>query len=270
MNPTHSTNSKEQGGNGLPVTITAILRPLPRDSSIHCSMPAVYKPDLVCLTWQQDPGMLRRRLCVAVVRLWELTLQRLRWQWRGSNILPSLSKPGVPKKLPFPDAIFDAVVMNFGLLHIAQPELALAEAYRVLRSGGRVAFTVWGDPNTCLGFKIILNAIAAHGAMDVPLPEGPPFFRFSDVAESKRVMTEAGFKGPTVEEIHVDWEMQDADVLFETFLYGAVRTGALLQAQKPEALAAIRMAVQEAAMAFDEAGSIRLPMAAVLSYGRKP
>ena len=92
---------------------------------------------------------------------------------------------GSAEKLPFPDALFDAVVMNFGLLHVAQPELALAEAYRVLRSGGRVAFTVWGDPNTCLGFKIILNAIAAHGAMDVPLPEGPPFFRFSDAAESE-------------------------------------------------------------------------------------
>ena len=93
---------------------------------------------------------------------------------------------GSAEKLPFPDAIFDTVVMNFGLLHVAQPELALAEAYRVLHSGGRVAFTVWGDPNTCLGFKIILNAIAAHGAMDVPLPEGPPFFRFSDPIESKR------------------------------------------------------------------------------------
>ena len=41
---------------------------------------------------------------------------------------------GSAEKLPFPDALFDAVVMNFGLLHVAQPELALAEAYRVLRS----------------------------------------------------------------------------------------------------------------------------------------
>ena len=177
---------------------------------------------------------------------------------------------GSAEKLPFPVALFDAVVMNFGLLHVAQPELALAEAYRVLRSGGRVAFTVWGDPNTCLGFKIILDAIAEHGAMNVPLPEGPPFFRFSDAAESERVMTEAGFKGPTVEEIHVDWEMRDADVLFETFLYGAVRTGALLQAQTPEALAAIRQAVRDDVMPYSEEGRILLPMAAVLSTAERP
>ena len=105
---------------------------------------------------------------------------------------------------------------------------------------------------------------------DVPLPEGPPFFRFSDVAESEHVMTEAGFKGPTVEEIHVDWEMQDADVLFETFLYGAVRTGALLQAQTPEALAAIRQAVRDDVMPYSEEGRILLPMAAVLSSAERP
>ena len=83
-------------------------------------------------------------------------------------------------------------------------------------------------------------------------------------------MTEAGFKGPTVEEIHVDWEMQDADVLFETFLYGAVRTGALLQAQTPEALAAIRQAVRDDVMPYSEEGRILLPMAAVLSSAERP
>src|SRR4051794_5201106 len=48
--------------------------------------------------------------------------------------------------LPFGDGSFDAVVMNFGVLHLAQPDLAFAEAYRVLRAGGRFAFTVWAVP----------------------------------------------------------------------------------------------------------------------------
>jgi hypothetical protein len=33
--------------------------------------------------------------------------------------------------------------MNFGLLHLPRPERALAEMHRVLRAGGRAAFTVW-------------------------------------------------------------------------------------------------------------------------------
>lgn len=177
---------------------------------------------------------------------------------------------GSAEELDFPAAQFDAVLMNFGLLHLARPELALAEAQRVLRPGGSVAFTVWGEPHVCLGFKIILDAIAEHGSMDVPLPDGPPFFRFSAAAESERVLVDAGFHNPVIEVIETMWEMSHPDTLFDTFLHGAVRTGALLQAQTPQAQAAIRQATRDGVMAFDEAGKIRLPMAAVLASAQKP
>src|SRR3954468_12988985 len=39
---------------------------------------------------------------------------------------------GDAEALPFEDKTFDRVVMNFGLLHLAQPEAAIAQAHRVL------------------------------------------------------------------------------------------------------------------------------------------
>lgn len=179
-------------------------------------------------------------------------------------------RTGSAEDLPISDSQFDVVLMNFGLLHIARPEQALAEAHRVLRPGGRIAFTVWADPQACLGFKIILDAIAEHGNMDVPLPDGPPFFRFSEAAETKRVLIEAGFREPEVKVVDTQWAMPHADTLFETFLHGAVRTGALLQAQSPEAQSAIRQAARDGVLAYKQSGGIHLPMAAVLSWARKP
>src|SRR5262249_45434381 len=57
---------------------------------------------------------------------------------------------GDAEALDFPAASFDAVAMNFGLLHLARPEQAISEAARVLGPGGRFAFTVWAPPEEAI------------------------------------------------------------------------------------------------------------------------
>ena len=53
---------------------------------------------------------------------------------------------GDAENLRYSDASFDSVVCAFGMLHFPRPGKALAEAHRVLRPGGRHAFTVWCGP----------------------------------------------------------------------------------------------------------------------------
>jgi SAM-dependent methyltransferase len=177
---------------------------------------------------------------------------------------------GDAESLAFPDESFDAVAINFGILHLARPDTALAEACRVLTPGGRCALTVWAKPEASLGFGIVLGAIEAHGRMDVPLPAGPSFFRFSDADEAARSLTAAGFVEPRVEQIPLVWRLDSADALYDAFVQGAVRTAALLKAQTPAALAAIRRAIVEGVEAYRRGTIIELPMAAVLSSATKP
>jgi len=171
-------------------------------------------------------------------------------------------KEGDAEDLPFPDSSFDAVTMNFGLLHLGRPERALAEACRVLRSGGRFAFTVWAKPEEARGLGIVLGAIQKHGDMKVPLPSGPPFFRFSDPAESRRALLQAGFESPAVRTVPQTWRFKSPEELWDFMLGGTVRTGALLRAQTPAALEAIRAEV--IALSSSE-----VPMPAVLASGIK-
>lgn len=52
---------------------------------------------------------------------------------------------GSAEALPFPEATFDAVVSQFGLMFFGDRPRALREMWRVLRPGGRLAVAVWAS-----------------------------------------------------------------------------------------------------------------------------
>jgi SAM-dependent methyltransferase len=175
-------------------------------------------------------------------------------------------REGDAESLPFADSLFNAVVLNFGILHLAEPERAFSESFRVRRSGGRIAFTVWDMPDHAIGHAIVLGAVRQHGDIDVPLPAGPPFFRFSDPAECRRVLLAEGFSNPGVSKVALVWQLFSSDALFDIMVNSSVRNAALLRAQRPEALDAIRTFMRREVSARQNV----LPMAAVLASAQKP
>lgn len=50
---------------------------------------------------------------------------------------------GDAEALPYPDASFDVVLSQFGHMFAPRPAVALKEMLRVLRPGGRIAFSTW-------------------------------------------------------------------------------------------------------------------------------
>jgi SAM-dependent methyltransferase len=172
--------------------------------------------------------------------------------------------------LPFPADSFDAVVSNFGMPHFPDPDAFLSEGFRVLRSGGRLAFSTWASPEECVGLGIIFRAVRAHGRMDVPLPPGPNFFLFSDPAQCERSLQAAGFRSAAIARIPQIWRMISPDGLFEAIMKGTIRSAALLREQSPDALAVIREAIREAVAAYARNGRIELPMSAIVAAAEKP
>ncbi len=176
---------------------------------------------------------------------------------------------GDAEELPFADKSFDAAVINFGMLHLARPDQALAEAQRVLGPSGKFAFTVWAKPEEAKGFGIVLGAIETYGDLNVPLPPGPPFFRFSEPEECKKALLGAGFASAEVMPVTQVWRLPSAAALFEYMLNSTVRTAALLRAQKPAALEKIRKSVHKGTLSYKKADGIELPMPAVLASATK-
>lgn len=172
--------------------------------------------------------------------------------------------------LPFDSDTFDAVVNAFGMCHLPHPAVALREAFRVLKPGGRVAFTVWDVPERAVGFGAAYAAIRAHGSMDVGLPGGPNFFLFSDPEQSTKALLNAGFVSPSCIQVPQVWRISDPQKLFETLAEGTVRAAATLRAQTPEAREAIRAALRNAVGVYKRGEYYDVPMPAALAVAIKP
>jgi SAM-dependent methyltransferase len=171
--------------------------------------------------------------------------------------------------LSFPDSSFDAGIMNFGMLHLGRPDRAAAEVRRALRHNGRFAFSVWDTPDKTLGFGIVLEATRKHGDMNVPLPPGPPFFRFSDPAEATLLLTQAGFEDVQVQRVPQTWRLPEPDALFDIMMNASVRNAALLHAQRPDVLDSIRREIHARVSEHRVSEIFELPMPAVLYSARK-
>jgi SAM-dependent methyltransferase len=175
---------------------------------------------------------------------------------------------GDAEDLPFPNSCFNAVLINFGILHFPDAEKALSEAHRVLREGGRLGFTAWKQSEDS-AISFAMAAVAREGSLDVDLPEGTPFFRFADHEECRRVLTGIGLENCSSTDIVLTWRLPRPDALMETFYNATARMSGLLRAQNPAVLPAISAAMTEACKPFDKGDHTALPMPAVLTIATK-
>ncbi|MEP3276156.1 MAG: methyltransferase domain-containing protein [Stappiaceae bacterium] len=163
------------------------------------------------------------------------------------------------QNLPFENAVFDAVLTNFGHYHLPDPEQAIKEAARVLKPGGRYGFTTWVGPEESEGFRLIFETILGNLDPEIVLPPAPDPFHLADEVNSAHILSTAGCENIAVETFQSEITCEpDA---FVPFLKAAtVRATLVLKAQPLTVQRRIEALLREKIEQFVRDGMVCLPL----------
>ena len=103
---------------------------------------------------------------VRATDLSEAMLDDLRSRLAGTRIANIEIRRMEAEKLDIPDDAVDAALCALGLMYTPDPAAAVAEMVRVVKPGGTVAATVWGERRNC-GWNSVFPIVDARVASEV-------------------------------------------------------------------------------------------------------
>jgi len=169
-------------------------------------------------------------------------------------------RPADALDLPFSDGEFDVVVCQFGVMFFPDRSKGLRQFNRVLKRGGILLFNTWDVIDANPHGKTAHNAIRASFEIDPPAFYELPF-GFHDVAEIRRVVTDAGFTDVEIETIDKNGETPSAAEAAIGLIRGNPCIDVIME-RAPERLAEIEgLAARTLAERFGDK-PLRLPLRA--------
>ena len=154
------------------------------------------------------------------------------------------------ERMDLDDDSVDGVLCRWGYMLMSDPAAAFAETRRVLRDGGRVSFSVWGDPGRNPWAALGRAALVEHGHMQPPQPRQPGIFAMADPGRVEELVTGAGFGRPAIVEVESAWRFDDFEAYWSFLFELAGGIAPVLEGLSGDERATVRATIERNAEAF--------------------
>src|SRR5918999_1059899 len=155
----------------------------------------------------------------------------------------------------------DGVLCRWAYMLMIDPQAAFSETRRVLRLGGRLAFSVWAARERNPALSLVGTVLVELGHIPPPDPEAPSAFAMADPRRIRELVVGASFAEPEIEEVTFRWPFADQDAYWRYVTETAASSSPVLRALSYEAQNTVREQVHEAARPYRSGEGYDFPAA---------
>jgi ubiquinone/menaquinone biosynthesis C-methylase UbiE len=162
--------------------------------------------------------------------------------------------------MDLPDDSVDVVLCRWGFMLMADPQQALGESRRVLRDGGRLAFSVWGKPEENPWMLIPGMTMMKLGHQLRGDPTGPGgIFSMADQDKITDMVSSAGFHDIKIENMAVEWTSDSFEDAWTFMTAVAGPLAALIKELPPDRIDELKTALEQEMAPFKRAMGYATP-----------
>jgi SAM-dependent methyltransferase len=211
-----------------------------------------------------DTGLMAARLvgesgCVIVTDFTPEMVAAARWRAQELGVQNAEFRVLDAERMNLETDSVDGVLCRWAYMLMIDPPAAFAETRRVLRAGGRLAFSVWAARERNPALSLVGTVLVELGHVPPPDPEAPSAFAMADVGRIRELVVGAEFADPEMEEVSFRLPFAEQDAYWRYLTDTSASISPVLRSLPPEEQAKVREQVHEVARPFQSGEGYDFP-----------
>ena len=153
----------------------------------------------------------------------------------------------------------DGVLCRWAYMLMIDPQAAFSETRRVLRTGGRLAFSVWAARERNPALSLVGTVLVELGHIPPPDPDEPSAFFMANPGRIRELVVGVGFAEPEIEEVSFRLSFADWDAYWRYLTETSASASPVLRSLPLEEQDAVREQAHEAARPFQSGEGYDFP-----------